>query len=205
MKRIIILHILSLFFISISFSQNFFTIYSGQPQSLLVNAGTDVSIITNQSVQIGGNPSAEFGYGHYNYSWLPIDGLDNPSIPNPVATPDGNITYVLTVTDSLGCIASDTIHITIITYAESLVKESNIQLYPNPNDGSFVLDFKKCQSEKTEILVFNISGEAEYSETIIPSELSNHQLQLTLLPPGYYYLRISNDSFNIVKSFVIIK
>ncbi len=37
------------------------------------------------------------------YSWQPITGLSNASIPDPVATPANNITYTVTGTDNGGC------------------------------------------------------------------------------------------------------
>lgn len=40
--------------------------------------------------------------GGTSYTWSPTTGLSDPSIPNPVATPSGPITYTVTVTDQCG-------------------------------------------------------------------------------------------------------
>jgi len=48
------------------------------------------------------------------YSWLPIAGLDNPNIANPIATIDSNQTYTVTVSTLHGCYATDDLSISII-------------------------------------------------------------------------------------------
>jgi gliding motility-associated-like protein len=55
--------------------------------------------------------------GGVTYQWSPATNLDNPNIPGPIATLDGNpefVTYMVTVTDQAGCF--DTSSITIQVY-----------------------------------------------------------------------------------------
>lgn len=40
---------------------------------------------------------------NYKYTWTPTTGLDNPRIPNPIATISESITYTLTVENLQGC------------------------------------------------------------------------------------------------------
>lgn len=44
-----------------------------------------------------------------SYLWNPVAGLNDASIPNPIASPDSNTVYTIVVTDSNGCIASDSV------------------------------------------------------------------------------------------------
>lgn len=67
------------------------------------DAGGDFEICLNESVVIGGAPSATGGEGPYTYSWLPGAGLDDPSLANPTASPAVTTTYTLLVTDIWGC------------------------------------------------------------------------------------------------------
>ena len=53
----------------------------------------------------------------YTYSWSPSNGLSNPNIPNPVASPTSTTTYIVTVKDQLGCTLMDTITINVIDVA----------------------------------------------------------------------------------------
>ncbi|MCB9232722.1 MAG: HYR domain-containing protein [Bacteroidia bacterium] len=69
--------------------------------SLLFCPGSSDSIGSGLVVS-GGNPP-------YSYNWSPATFLNNPNIPNPVATPAANQVYVLTVTDDSSCTGTDTL------------------------------------------------------------------------------------------------
>jgi len=66
---------------------------------------------TAPSVAIGGNPSACGGTAPYWYSWSPVTGLSSPTAANPAASPTATTTYTLTVTDSLGAVATDSVSV----------------------------------------------------------------------------------------------
>lgn len=56
------------------------------------NAGPDVSICEGGSVQLNASSGAA------GYKWFPEQGLNNPNIANPVASPTQTTTYVVTAT-----------------------------------------------------------------------------------------------------------
>ncbi len=56
------------------------------------NAGADVSICQGGSVQLNASSGAA------GYQWLPTEGLNNPNIPNPIASPTSTTTYVVIAT-----------------------------------------------------------------------------------------------------------
>jgi len=62
-----------------------------------VNAGPDVSICYNTSVQLDASVKAS------NFYWRPQGSLNNPNILNPIAHPALTTKYILTATDTLGC------------------------------------------------------------------------------------------------------
>ncbi len=72
--------------------------------------GSD-TLCTGGGILLGGNPTAIGGTAPYTYSWAPITGLTSSTIANPFATITGSTTYILTVTDSLGCQNSDTVYV----------------------------------------------------------------------------------------------
>ena len=68
-----------------------------------VNAGTPIqSICTGSYVTIGGNPTATGGTPPYTYSWN--SGAN--AVANPSVNPVNSTTYIVTVTDSVGCFAT---------------------------------------------------------------------------------------------------
>ncbi|HEX9651059.1 MAG TPA: hypothetical protein VGA21_10890, partial [Cyclobacteriaceae bacterium] len=90
---------------------------SGLKASVVVaNAGSDVSICSGESVQIGGTPTASGGGDSpiYTYSWSPSTGLSSTTSANPNASPTSTETYTVTVTDtSTGCFDTDDITVTV--------------------------------------------------------------------------------------------
>lgn len=72
----------------------------------VANAGPDATICDGQSTQLNAT-------GGVSYSWVPTTDLDNPNIANPVASPSVTTTYTVTVTDGLGCVATDVITVSV--------------------------------------------------------------------------------------------
>jgi gliding motility-associated-like protein len=96
----------------------------------LVDAGPDETIVQGESVVLDDvTPFIPHGL----YLWQPGTGLDDSTVIRPRATPRETTTYVLSVTDELGCTSSDTI---------TIVVEAGTRLYNgfSPN-GDGVNDF----------------------------------------------------------------
>lgn len=75
--------------------------------TVIVHAGNDTTICPGGFVQLNAT-----GIGVTVFSWSPSTGLNNPNIPNPIATPAVTTTYF--VTSSIGsCVGSDAITISV--------------------------------------------------------------------------------------------
>lgn len=72
----------------------------------LADAGRDTSICIGEDVQLNGN-------GGFTYLWSPTSSLDNPAIPNPIASPLLTTTYYLEVSDTSSCTGRDSVVITV--------------------------------------------------------------------------------------------
>jgi len=70
--------------------QNYATPSCDATIDCIADAGFDQVICTGESVQIGAEP--EDGL---TYTWVPADGLSNPNIANPIASPSETTTYTL--------------------------------------------------------------------------------------------------------------
>lgn len=78
----------------------------------VADAGPDTTVCDGTPVQIGGTPTGPAGS---TFSWSPAATLDDPALSNPTATPVGNTTYVVTVTDLNGCVNTDVVDVTVST------------------------------------------------------------------------------------------
>lgn len=74
----------------------------------LANAGIDNSICEGDSTQLNAS-------GGDTYNWTPITNLSDPLINNPYASPLTTTSYIVSVTDSNGCVQNDTVQITVNT------------------------------------------------------------------------------------------
>jgi len=79
----------------------------GEPDELIVDAGEDQSIDLGYSVdfQTIKTPFTK----DVTYSWTMADFLDCPDCPNPTATPNNTMPFVVTITDDTNCTAVDTV------------------------------------------------------------------------------------------------
>ena len=74
------------------------------------DAGEDITSFVNEAVVLGGDPT----WGDASsFSWFPPQNLDNPSSPNPIYINQGTTTFIVTVIDNNGCIATDEIIVTL--------------------------------------------------------------------------------------------
>ena len=67
---------------------------------------SDTTIIVGESIQL-------FAEGGVGYRWEPVDFLDNPEIPDPIASPTEDITYIVFMHTESGCILQDQVMIHI--------------------------------------------------------------------------------------------
>ena len=114
--------------VEVCFSNNFNQGFNGPiiqfsniGQSVLINRVAFNSICNQTSGQfvLSSRPNARFEHcrvTHHTpltYSWSPAAGLSSTSIMNPIATPTVSTDYILTATDTNGCVLEDTARIEV--------------------------------------------------------------------------------------------
>lgn len=136
-------------------------------------AGVDKTICPNSSVIIGRTPAATGGTAPYTYLWNNASLLDTATIVQPLASPSTTTTFILTVTDTLGCSATDNMVVTVSQPNASLGLVNNITCYGAAN-GSIALQ--------------NIGGTAPYqfnwsnganTQNISALDIGNYTITIT--------------------------
>jgi gliding motility-associated-like protein len=104
------------------------------------DAGVDQFTTSGTPVTIGGSPVASGGTAPYVYTWNPGTVLDDSLIANPLATVTATTTFIITITDSIGCNAQDTVVVWInnppVLQNDTLTidEDSTVVIYPLLND-----------------------------------------------------------------------
>jgi len=164
-----------------------------------VYAGEDVTIIEGESVQLHG----EGGTNYANYLWSPSTGLSCTYCQNPVADPTTSTTYTVKMTDK--CNESyDSVYVEV--WAQSIFclnTDNSIKILPNPNKGSFKIDFGNLSVQNAELKIFTITGQV--ISNIYYKEIISKQLDYDLqkCEKGIYYLQIRSNELNYYAKMVV--
>jgi hypothetical protein len=187
-------------------SQTYVHVNISQAPALTANAGPDYTIDPGESLTLGGTPAADGGTGSLAYYWYPPYYIESAVIPNPVATPPGNVTYTLLVTDERGCTTTDMVVITVIggTGIADHTADGRIVVYPNPSSGAFTLEIIKGQANEIRISVMTMTGQVVHNEILTGGDSEmKATIDLSALPKGTYILRISSDLKDIYRHLIL--
>ncbi len=115
----------------------------------------------------------------------------------------GTYTITATATDNLNATTTSApITFTVENAAIYDVNSEIVNLYPNPNDGHFSIDFvTPLQNEKCEIIITDLSGKKIYLEPVI-NEVTSKQFDLSYLKSGIYVMMIMDKDILITKKFI---
>ena len=160
------------------------TVRITKSSSVSVNAGPDKSVLSGEPVVLEGSVN-----GTASILWTPSIDLNSPVMLQPTATPVdfmGTRTYVLTATNINGCVASDSMVLTVIPYC---IKIRNA-FTPNGdgiNDLWMVYDTRDCVGQNNiEVLVYNRYGSLVYENKNYNNDW-NGTYKGKPVPDGVYY------------------
>lgn len=77
-----------------------------------LDAGPDTGTCNNDSVQIGGSPTA---LNFASIAWAPAAGLSDSTVANPMASPPSDTVYTITLVDTFGCTFVDSVAVSVYT------------------------------------------------------------------------------------------
>ncbi len=91
--------------------EGFDSVFVHVQQFPIADAGGDtIDGCENQTVQLGGSPT---GPSQATYSWTNASLLSDDSVANPLATVDSTALFYVSVTDSVGCVSTDSTRVII--------------------------------------------------------------------------------------------
>ena len=143
-----------------------------------INAGPDTTIGVCNSYTLQTSVKKETGIT-YEYSWIPIENLDDPSSASPIFTPGNTTTFELTVTNSLGVSAVDSVEVTVSEIVAQAGED--ILMYPN---STVILDGTNSIGEELQFNWTTISGKIDSGENTANPVISGF---------GMYYLEITDN------------
>lgn len=171
----------------------------------IANAGSDVTTTyLGQGGNVNFNNSGSLGT---SYDWDFGDGNSSTSAnPSHSYTSPGTYTVILTAT--LGnCTDMDTLTIVVLNGVglgdEELLNA--VDVYPNPSNGQFNIEFKLSEARNVEIKVYNAIG--ALVETISLKNVStyNQSMDLSANAEGFYFINIQTKDGVITKRISLKK
>ncbi|HIA11066.1 MAG TPA: T9SS type A sorting domain-containing protein, partial [Flavobacteriales bacterium] len=117
----------------------------------------------------------------------------------------GGGTYTILVTDANSCTATQTVSVQPGPSAIGAVKFDVVfNVYPNPNDGSFVVKIQNLKGDDYNLEIRNIIGQLVYTEVIsdVTGKLRK-EVNMKEQERGVYFLSVTNEEGNRTEKLII--
>ncbi len=157
---------------------------------LIADAGTTQVHICGGSAQLPAVLSNYTGTATLKYSWLPIAGMNDPTLPNPTTTADG-LTYTVTVKTTNGCAATDSVAVSlkpmdaIAICMVSVDTAKNVVIWDKPLSSVIdsVLIYKETNANGVYVKVGSVSTEAAnvFRDVSSHPDVSSNKYQISLM------------------------
>ena len=112
--------------------------------------------------------------------------------------------YTVTVSDAIGCTNSDSVFVgNFITSILTLGQDMSINIFPNPAyDGLLNIYYQSDNKKDLNVTIFDVTGKLVNS-TVIDKINSNNKMDISNLPTGIYYLKLSYENRSETYKIVI--
>lgn len=164
----------------------------------VLDAGADTTISLGNSVALNASSNTSIT----NWSWYPATGLDNASVSNPIATPLMTTTYNLLVVDVHGCVAIDSLMITVLNDYNVII--SNL-MTPNGdgyNDTWIIQNIENYPH--TQVTVITRQGQEVFSSNSYDNKWDGTQDGKKLADGTYYYILKFEGDAKVLKGAITI-
>ena len=165
--------------------------------ALMVNHLPTVTVISDTSLICIGGTATLTASGVLTYTW------DTGAItPTVTVSPLINTTYTVMGTDTNGCVGKNTIIQGVKTDCTDIEQYNNlnkISIYPNPNNGNFIVE--SIENGTQTLFIYDINGKLVLNQNI----KGKTTIDAGSLNEGIYNIGISNNKSVVNKRLVIVK
>lgn len=136
--------------------------------------------------------SAGGGTPNYSYNWYDVNSAGSSS-----NTTWGGLQpscYYIEIYDANNCFITDTLCLSCLSVDESYI---SFEIYPNPSQG--IIHLKDVPNGKSQLIVYNLSGQIVYTEDFTYKNTTD----LQHLSPGTYLLQMHTE-LGIGRQIVVI-
>lgn len=112
------------------------------------------------------------GLPPYTFAWSPNAGLNDSTLGNPSATPDSSLTYVVTITDQIGCTFQNSCTIYLTSSGLSLTKKPTpFSISPNPMRTTTLILLENLNFEDTYLEIIDLHGKIVFTQTFTSDKM----------------------------------
>lgn len=159
--------------------------------------GPDVVLLDTQSIILNA------GHGFESYLWSTGDTVQSIKIIPYLNAGLGNNLFSVTVTDVYGCTASDDIQIGFVLNVDDLENDVDVNIYPNPTKGRFILEIEGTNEQNINLRITNVNGQLIQSESLeVRRGMNKFEFDLSTRAKGIYFIEITNDNYNKTEKLV---
>lgn len=139
----------------------------------------------------------------YSFQWF-LDGTAIPGATGQLYTANTEGNYWVELTAYNGCVYTSAVQVVDFTSLANLeLNNASLRIYPNPSEGSFLLEISNVDEQQLEMTILDISGRLVESRVLTSQEsLVQEKVQLNV-SPGIFFVTISNGTAEIQQRIVV--
>lgn len=110
--------------------------------------------------------------------------------------------YEYTVVDALGCTLVNEIEILYVGI-EEITGLDQFNYYPNPAEGSFIIDIAFNENKEFNLSIVNSVGQSVLNLGTVNGSQYNETIDITSLTTGFYFLNVEVDGYRITRKLTV--
>ena len=155
-----------------------------------VDAGLDITITSGDTIVIGNNADSAS-----SYVWSPNYFIADMGAVNATVNPPVTTTYYVTKTQC-SVTTTDTVTVSVTVGVSEVMNENNVQIYPNPNNGSFTITHN-LNEENYVLEIIDLMGKVVHQEMLTTTK---QEVKTQQLNTGLYFVNFKSTTGELMYS-----